>query len=56
MKVKQKLKLKAELWGRPGGPVVKFAHFAWAAQGFTGLDPGRRHGTARQAMLRRRPT
>ena len=27
-----------------------------AAQGFTGSDPGRGHGTARQAMLRRRPT
>ena len=27
-----------------------------AAQGFTGLDPGRGHGTTHQAMLRRCPT
>ena len=35
------------------GRVVKFARSAVAAQG---SDPGRGHGTARQAMLRRRPT
>ena len=35
------------------GRVVKFARSAAAAQG---SDPGRRHGTARQATLRRRPT
>ena len=27
-----------------------------AAQGFAGSDPGRGHGTAHQATLRRRPT
>ena len=40
------------LVGRPCGQVVKFAHSALAAQG---LDPGRRHGTAHQAMLRQCP-
>ena len=44
------------LWGRPRGRVVKFAHSASAGQGFAALDPGRRHGTAHQATLRRRPT
>ena len=29
---------------------------ASAAQGFPGSDPGRGHGTDRQAMLRQRPT
>ena len=31
--------------GRPHGWVVKFARSTEAAQGFTGLDPGRWHGT-----------
>ena len=35
------------------GRAVGFAHSAVAAQG---SDPGRRHGTARQATLRRCPT
>uniref|UniRef100_F6PV72 C2H2-type domain-containing protein n=1 Tax=Equus caballus TaxID=9796 RepID=F6PV72_HORSE len=38
------------------GRVVKFAHSSSVAQGFAGSDPGRRRGTAHQAMLRRRPT
>ena len=42
--------------GQPRGRVVKFACSASLAQGFTGLDPGHGHGTAHQAMLRRRPT
>ena len=42
--------------GWPHGQVVKFAHSASAAQGFTGSNPGHRHGTAHQAMLRRHPT
>ena len=42
--------------GEPGCQVVKFVCSASAAQGFAGLDPGRRHSTAHQAMLRRRPT
>ena len=36
--------------------MVKFAQSASAAQGFAGSDPGHRHGTAGQAMLRRHPT
>ena len=36
--------------------MVKFVHFALTARGFPGSDPGRGHGTAHQAMLRRRPT
>ena len=39
--------------GQLHGQVVKFAHSAVAAQG---SDPGCRHGTALQAMLRQRPT
>ena len=42
--------------GWPWGQVVKLAHSASAAQGFDGLDPGHRHGTAHQAVLRRCPT
>ena len=37
--------------GQPCGRVVKFACSISAAQGFTGSDPGRGHGTAHQAML-----
>ena len=37
------------------GRVVKFVCSALAAQGFLGLDPGHRHGTAHQAMLRWHP-
>ena len=36
--------------------VVKFVCSPSAAQGFAGSDPGRGHGTACQAVLRRRPT
>ena len=39
--------------GRFRGRVVKFGRSAAAAQG---SDPGHRHGTTRQATLRRRPT
>ena len=42
--------------GRPHGQVVKFTHSPSAAQGFAGLDPGCRHGTACQATLRQHPT
>ena len=42
-----------KLRSRLHGGVVKFTHSAAAAQG---SDPGRGHGTARQATLRRRPT
>ena len=42
--------------GRPHGRVVKFSSSTLVAQGFSGSDPGRRHGTAHQAMLRRHPT
>ena len=42
--------------GRPHGRVVKFARSATAAQGFSGSDPGHRHGTAHQATLRWHPT
>ena len=42
--------------GWPHGRVVKFARSTAAAQGFAVSDPGPRHGTAHQAMLRRRPT
>ena len=44
------------LGGRPCGRVVKSACSGLAAQGFTGLEPGRRHGTTHPAMLRQRPT
>ena len=43
------------LGGWPRGQVVKFTCSASAAQGFTGLDPGRGLSTAHQAMVRRRP-
>ena len=39
-----------------GGSVVKFTWLALAAQGFAGSDPGCRHGTTGQAMLRWHPT
>ena len=52
-----KLELKeAEYGGRPCGRVVKFTCSVSAARGFAGLAPGRRHGTARQATVRERPT
>ena len=38
--------------GWPPGQVVKFAHSASAAWGFTGSDPGHGRGTAYQVMLR----
>ena len=43
-------------WGQPQGRVVKFTRSAAVAQGFTSLDPGRGHSTARQATLRQCPT
>ena len=42
--------------GWPRGQVVNFELSNSAAQGFTGSNPGREHGTTRQAMLRRHPT
>ena len=42
--------------GWPRGPAVKFSRSALAGQGFTVSNPGRGHGAARWAMLRRRPT
>ena len=45
--------LRKQERGRLHGRVVKFTCCAVAAQG---SDPGRRHGTARQATLRRGPT
>ena len=36
--------------------MVEFAHSTSAAQGLAGLDPGCRHSTAHQAMLRWHPT
>ena len=42
--------------GQPHGRIVKFARSASAVQGFTGSDPGCRHSTTHQAMLRRHPT
>ena len=53
--INAKLVLKRKKWGWPHGLAVKLVHSASAAQDFTGSDPGRRHGTAHQAMLRRRP-
>ena len=47
-------KLKLGVWAH--GQVIKFTHSASAAPGFISSDPGRRHGTAQQAMLRQRPT
>ena len=41
-------------WAR--GRVVKFAHSTAEAQGFSGSDPVRGHGTTHQATLRRHPT
>ena len=48
--------LKVFLWGRPGGRVVKIVCSTLAAQGFAGSNPGCRHSTAHQAMLRLCPT
>ena len=42
--------------GWPRGWVVKFMHSTLVVQGFTSSDPGCRHGTAHQAVLRWRPT
>ena len=47
--------IKNSFGGWPRGRVVKFAHSALVAQGFTGLDPWCGHGIPHQAMLRRRP-
>ena len=51
-----KLHIEGNFWGWPHGRVVKLTCSASEAQGFTGSDPGRRHGTTHQAMLRQRPT
>ena len=48
--------IRAYSRGRPHDPVVEFVCSASAAQGFAGLDPGSRHGTAHQALLRQRLT
>ena len=48
-----KFSLEVQNGGRFHGQVVKFARSAVVAQG---SHPGRGHGTARQAMVRRRPT
>ena len=50
-------KRKNCLWGG-AGPVAEWLSLcsALAAQGFTGLDPGCGHGTARQATWRWHPT
>ena len=50
------LKKNGNFLGLPRGQVVKFTRYALVAQGFTGSDPGRGHGTTHQAMLRRHPT
>ena len=42
--------------GLPHDQVVKFMHSDSVAQGFTGSDPGHRHGTTHQAMLKQHPT
>ena len=47
---------KRQAWGLAHGRVVKFKCSASAAQGFTSSDPGRRHSTTHQAILRRHPT
>ena len=49
------LELKTLIGGRPRGQVVEFTCSASAAQGFAGSDPGCRHGTTHQAMLRQHP-
>ena len=41
--------------GQPRGQVVKLVHSSEVAQGFAGSDPGHRHDTAHQAVLRQRP-
>ena len=45
--------IERSIWGPLCGRVVKFMRSAAAAQR---SDPGRRHGTARQATMRQRPT
>ena len=42
--------------GQPRGRGVKVTHSTSVAQRFAGSDPGCRHGTTHQAMLRRGPT
>ena len=42
--------------GWPHGRMVKFVRSASVAQGFAGSDPGHRHGTTHQTMLRWHPT
>ena len=41
-----------KMGGWPGGQGVKFTSSALSAQNFTSSDPGCRHGTAHQAVLR----
>ena len=50
--IKHEIKIS---WGWPRGRLVKFTCSAVAVQGFAGSHPGRGHGTALQATLRRRP-
>ena len=52
----QKTSSKLVVGGWPRGRVVKFMCSTLVAQGFTGSDPGCRHSTAHQAMLRQHPT
>ena len=49
-------RLRQIIGGQPCGWVVKFTRSTSAAQGLAGLNPGRGHGTAHQAMLRWHPT
>ena len=44
------------LRGQPSGQMVKFAHSALAAPGFTNLDPGHGPSTTHQVTLRQRAT
>ena len=47
---------KSDNGGWPHGRVVKFLRSTAVAQCFVGSNPGRGHGTAHQATLRRCPT
>ena len=48
---------KTTYGGQPRGRVINFSSStSAAAQGIAGSDPGHRHSTAPQAMLRQRPT
>ena len=46
-----------QIQGPPSGTIVKFAHLLLGGLGFTGSDPGCRHGSAWQKpSCGRRPT